>query len=192
MNLSESKIKSELRKKYKCLRNDFTHSINKSEADEQICRHIVNSRIFSKTDTVLLYASIESEVDLSFLHSASKAAGKRIAYPKVISKGEMEFYYVDSYDDMAVGAYGIKEPRAECEYIALSELHSPIIVVPALCFEKSGKRLGYGGGYYDRLLSRFTGISVGVSYTVCIADRLVTEQHDICVDHVVTQDGFIK
>lgn len=190
--LSESEIKSKLRIKYKRIRNSFVGDIDKRSIDERICSHIINSRFFPDCDTVLLYSAIGSEVDLALLHASARKSGKRVAYPRVESKGEIKFYYVDEYESMETGAYGIKEPIFGSECVCLSSLIAPLIIVPALCYSRSGGRLGYGGGYYDKFLACFNGISLGVCYSDCIASELITEQHDICVDHIVTQDGFIK
>lgn len=192
MSLSRSEIKSELRIKYKLIRNNFVGNVDKISIDEKICHHIINSRFFFDCDAVMLYSAIGSEVDLALLHTAAIKSGKRVAYPRVESKGKMKFYYVDEYESMEAGAYGIKEPATGSEYVCLSSLTSPLIIVPALCYSHDGVRLGYGGGYYDKFLACFNGISLGVCYSDCIASKLITEQHDICVNHIVTQDGFIK
>lgn len=192
MSLSESEIKSKLRIKYKCIRSNFIGNIDKKSTDEGICRHIINSSFFSDCDTIFLYSAIGSEIDLASLHTAAIKHGKKVAYPRVESKGEIKFYYVDEYKSMVAGAYGIREPSSDSECVCLSPSATRLVIVPALCYSFDGGRLGYGGGYYDRFLACFNGVSLGVCYSDCVASELITERHDVYVNHIVTQDGFIK
>ena len=67
-----------------------------------------------------------------------------------------------------------------------------ICIVPAIAFDKSGYRLGYGKGYYDRFLCNFDGISIGISYDECITQKLCVDSFDIPVDYIVTQSGVFS
>lgn len=113
----------------------------------------------------------------------------QFCFPKVISDAQMEFRHVkrakeDSEFD--VGAYGILEPRAEHPVVDIRVMEAAFI--PLLAFDEQGGRLGYGRGYYDRVLAGFHGLKVGVAFEwQCSREPLPMEAHDSRLDLVVTE-----
>ena len=102
----------------------------------------------------------------------------------------MEFYSISSFDDLESGAYGIYEPKKECLKITADE--NTVCIVPGLAFDKSGFRIGFGKGYYDRFLSEFKGESVGLCYDECFSDILIKDKFDMCVSAVITETCIYK
>ena len=88
-------------------------------------------------------------------------------------------------DELERGAYSIPEPRADAE--VFSHRRHALCIVPALAFDRRGFRLGYGGGYYDKFLKEFDGVSLGVTYDALIADKLPTGVYDVPVDVIITE-----
>jgi 5-formyltetrahydrofolate cyclo-ligase len=101
----------------------------------------------------------------------------------------MEFYRIQSTDDLSVGSYGILEPDGSSEMYSGGALS--LCVVPALSYDFSGYRLGFGKGYYDRFLADFDGEKVGLCYESCLIRSLPHDDFDICADWLVTENKFI-
>lgn len=99
----------------------------------------------------------------------------------------------DGCADTQIGAYGIREPLPGMVAASREETcnESVVWLVPGLAFDKTGNRLGRGGGFYDRLLLGVRGIKIGVAYPWQLVDLLPTEPHDMPVDIVVTPAGML-
>lgn len=139
---------------------------------------------------IALYRAIRGEADVSGAAPALAAAGWRVAYP-VVEGRALRFYRPLAADAWRRGRFGIWEPdpgRAEpvpTEALAL-------VAVPGVAFTPDGRRLGYGGGYYDRWFAAAAGagpVRVGVCFACQLAEDLPTEAHDVRVHHLVTEAG---
>ena len=181
-----------LRKKYKDIRGSIADSSRRS-MDAAICESVTSLPQFESADVVLSYVSVGSEVDTLSIIEKALAAGKTVACPRCESKSHtMTFYRIRSLDDLCEGAYGLLEPRGDESDLVSCEGRDAICIVPALAFDRMGRRLGYGGGYYDRFLAEFDGASVGLCYGECVADNLPADSYDRCVDIVIGSSGRIK
>ncbi len=182
-------VKSELRNKYKQMRKNV---VDKNCKDNLINEFLCNTREYKSCDTVLFYAALNDEVNLDLSIKASLNNSKKVALPVCVdNNGKMQYYYIRSFDDVQVGTFGVREPNiAACDLV--DSFDDAVCIVPAIAFDKSGYRLGYGKGYYDRFLSDFNGISIGVSYDECIAQSLAPDEYDIPVDYIVTQSGVFS
>ncbi len=158
--------------------------------DKAIDQHIQNTDWFQKADILFSYVSVEREVDTLALLKAAWRCGKRVAVPRCTAPGRMDFFVVTGMEELIPGKYGIPEPRKNCPAAKPTELS--LCLVPGLCFDRRGFRIGYGGGYYDRFLSAFPGKSLGLVRQQFLVDRLPTDRYDLPVDGVVTQHGWIK
>lgn len=178
--------KSQLRNKFKSIRDTLPFKESKSEA---ICEKFLNSDIYKSSSNILLYSPIKSEVDIGFILNKALSDGKRVAFPLCLDKcGSMEFYYITSEEDLINGTFGIKEPRSNCEKASCDSLS--VCLVPGIAFDLFGTRLGYGKGYYDRFLKGFCGISVGISYHDCTVYCLPKSEHDIKVNYLITDKSI--
>ncbi len=182
-------IKNELRKMYKEIRKNVE---NRNEKNTLINDFLCNSDCFKNCDTVLFYAALSDEVNLDFSIKYAIDNNKKVALPVCIdNNGKMQYYYIRSLDDVKIGAFGVREPDVNfCTLV--DDFTDAICIVPAIAFDKSGYRLGYGKGYYDRFLCNFDGISIGISYDECITQKLCVDSFDIPVDYIVTQSGVFS
>ena len=115
------------------------------------------------------------------LHQAL-ADGKKVAVPKVYGD-EMKFIYLTDLTQVAAGYAGIPEPIADDP---VAEQQDALVLMPGLAFDPQGHRIGYGGGFYDKFLSREPGHpTVALCYEFQMVDHLETEQFDIPVDTVI-------
>lgn len=181
--------KRELRRLYKEKRRNIDGD-EKKRLDEKICSNILNSVSYKYADVVLAFCPTEREVDIRAVTAAAKRDGKRVAFPRCESKGIMKFYFVDDEKDLKAGSYGIYEPIEGSEPYSEEKAAHPVCIVPCLCADVDGKRLGYGGGYYDRFLSSFKGISLSTVYEEFIfVDIPFEKRYDRRTDIVVTEKG---
>lgn len=156
-----------------------------------LCEHVTQLSEFCKCDALFLYSPIKSEADPSELFDIAKKQGIRIAFPiSITSTFELDFRFVNSLDELVLGAYGIREPKKDAEKAFFTE--NSICIVPALAFDISGNRLGYGKGFYDRFLNTFIGLSVGITYDELKCKSLPHDNTDIAVDIIITDKESVR
>ena len=123
---------------------------------------------------------------MKFLHIICFLSQKKKIVPKIFC-GELKFFQIkDLYKDTKKNKYGILEPNQHASEFSIDKIDA--LIVPGLAFTLDGKRLGYGGGYYDKLLSNkaFKAFTIGFCFSFQIKKDLPTESHDKKVDHVIT------
>ena len=146
---------------------------------------------FAAAGTVFAYNSVGNEVDTQRIIDLSLELGKRVALPVVLGGGLMEFALVDGADDgFERGQLGIPEPGKDA--VRVSPQEGDIVLVPALCYDMDGYRLGQGGGYYDRLLAACPAFSVGLGRQALLMGEAPREVHDLPVKCLVTENGVVK
>jgi len=154
----------------------------------------ISGRLFSLPDfisarTVLFFASFRSEVETEPMIRASLQAGKRVLLPKV-KGGELELFEIGDFDrDIAPGAWGIPEPSSG-RPAALSEIH--LILVPGAAFDEGGNRIGYGAGFYDKLLRTYKGMTMALAFELQIVPHVPTDAHDVPVQKILTEKRVIE
>ena len=167
-------MKKSLRKKYLLLRKDVSC---KKEKDNIIFDRVILA------DTILIYVSLDDEVDTRRLINYFLESGKKVAVCKVLGK-EMKFYYINSFDDLTFGYKNILEPKEYC--IEVSDFSSSISITPGICYNKIGYRIGYGGGYYDRFYEKVNLYKIGLCYKEFLIDDEFNDIYDVAVDEIIT------
>ena len=137
--------------------------------------------------TVFLYCSTGHEVDTRRLIGFLLERGQTVALPVSLPEGEMVFAEYLPGRLQEGRFFGILEPAPDAR--RLEPKDGDLIIVPALAFDRSGYRMGQGGGYYDRYLSARKLFSVGVGRDCLLCDRVIREPHDAPVDCLVTESG---
>lgn len=149
---------------------------------------------YKNATSVFLYISVGSEVETSRVIEDCLNCGRRIAVPLCnTAEHTMRAMEISDLSQLDSGAYGISEPRRDLvQSGVIPELKMPeIVIVPAIAFDLQRRRIGYGGGYYDRYLSDCVGFSVGLAYSECIAKCLPTDEYDRCADAVICPERMI-
>ena len=184
-------LKTGLRAKYRSIRESLDPEV-KGEMDGAVLEKLLSLREYKVNSTVFTYVSKSIEVDTFGLIEASLQAGKKVAAPRCVpGTYDMEFFYISSVDDLEKGMFGVLEPNPErCKKV--EDFSRGFCVVPGLCFDVQGFRLGYGKGYYDRFLSRFGGFTAGISYASCVQWNLPHGFYDRPVDVLVTEKYIRK
>ena len=160
-------------------------------ANRAISKQVLALGGFRDAQTVLAYMSIAAEFSTSEIARAVMEGDKVLVLPK-INKSEnlLELFRVANIDaDLIPGPWGILEPNAQrCEKISPEEID--FVLVPGLAFDADCRRLGYGGGYYDRLLEDLGPFAsfVAAAFAVQIVASVPVEPHDISLDVIVTEN----
>jgi len=144
---------------------------------------------------VLLYAAAGSEAPTKPLAGRLLRAGHRVFLPRLDRErpGEMDVVPVSSWDELVPGPYfGIPQPPPDVPPVPPESLDA--VVVPAVGFDRNGRRLGQGGGYYDRFFARLPRriLRIGWAFSVQVVDELPSEKHDQGVDLIVTEAGVVR
>lgn len=159
----------------------------RSEADAVIRMRAMRLSALQGSRIVMLYASTAEEIDLFPLMEALLANGHRIALPEITGKGVMEARAFSSMDGLIEGAFGILTPAPECSaQIQPGEID--LVIVPGTAFSPDGRRLGLGGGYYDRYLPRAKGaFRLALAYDIQVISEIPTGVYDAQVDCILTE-----
>ena len=174
----KNQIRTEIRQK----RDDFDKS-ERAKLDEIIYNKLISTEAVQKAKTIMTYISMGSEADTYRFIDYCFNNNKKVSVPVTVKgEREMKISYIDSMDDLERGAYEIMQPVVfkKCD---ISDID--VVIVPGVAFDKNNHRIGYGGGYYDRLLSNYNGVTIGLCYDFCIVDSTEPEGHDVAVDILI-------
>ena len=183
--------KADLRQNILAIRDGLRPDWRK-EFDLRIAAHVAGLGEYVRAETVLFYVSFRSEVDTHGLMKAAWEQGKRVAVPRVIREGNrLDLHVIGSIEDLSPGAMGILEPDpGRAETCSTDEVN--LIMIPGAVFDRKGHRIGYGGGYYDRLLARTPRevFRLGLAYGRQLVEEIPAEPHDEKLDLVITENGL--
>ena len=183
-------IKKQMRSSCKEMRRSMDKTV-KQNYDKKIQNKLLNLFSVREADIVLTYVSTQIEVKTLDFITALLEHGKKVAVPKCLNdKGDMDFFIINSLDDLEDGFFGVREPYPETATKAVTT-ENTVCIVPAFLFDEKGYRLGYGKGYYDRFLSKFQGKTVGICYEENIRDSLMHGKFDRPVGLIVTEKRIV-
>ncbi|MEE3718335.1 5-formyltetrahydrofolate cyclo-ligase [Tumidithrix elongata RA019] len=161
---------------------------------QSICQHLAQWQIFQQAQVVLAYQSFCQEPDLSDLWQ--KFPDKIWGFPRCVGK-DLVWHQVNIFELQAsheacmdIGSLGIKEPCPQLPEIDLEQVD--MIFVPAVACDRTGYRLGYGGGFYDRWLSDQTGDKVGIIFADYFLAQLPHEDWDVPMQAICTELGIFE
>jgi 5-formyltetrahydrofolate cyclo-ligase len=185
--------KKKLRRTLLKIRDSIPAELRKSK-DRLIFEKVSELEEFRKAKTVMLFASFRTEVDTAQIIREALKNNKRVVLPRVETGiKQLKLYRIDSPEELEEGYMGIPEPPREMEReVSPGELD--FILVPGVAFDEKGGRLGYGGGYYDRLINMIKTRPdiVAVAYEEQIVDNVPAERHDIMAGKIITDKRIIK
>ena len=159
-----------------------------------ITTQILNLDAYRRARCVLAYMSFGSEFDTAALVADARGNGKQLCLPRVDrDTRRLEIHQVDDIRrDLQSGVWGIREPRAECAPADLEQID--FVLLPGVAFTPRCERLGYGGGFYDRLLPRFARRPplVAAAFSLQILDEIPLEATDQRIDIVLTESSSYR
>lgn len=165
----------------------------KQNYDSLIFEEIINSEIYKKSKKIFTYISFGSEVDTIKLINYSFSNNKEVYVPKINKQTkDMIALKIHNFNNMSVDKWGIIEPKSVDKANIGTDFD--LIIMPGIAFDKQGNRIGYGGGYYDKYISKLNNASnlLALAYDFQIIQDIESESHDIKVDFILTNKGFIK
>ena len=181
---------AELRQKHLAIRRSLDADY-RSHASDTICRKLVRSRLFARSDAIAVYFALADEVDLGKFVENAWRCGKRVYAPVIVRKRQMFFSRVTRNDELSRNRYGIWEPK-NGEQIAARDLDW--VLMPLVAFDAALHRIGMGGGYYDRAFAfrnhrhRATPPHLtGVAFACQETDGIEQNPWDIGVSRVFTE-----
>lgn len=183
--------KKELRLEMKKKRALISENLRR-EKSMTILNRLISLEEYKNAAVVLAYVSLRYEVDtFGFIETALKA-GKHVAVPRCVQgKPNIDFYFINGSDELEKGSFGIPEPKVNPE--RLCTVHRGFCVLPGLSFDRSGTRLGYGIGYYDRFLHNFRGTTVGICFSEILSDKPIPKgRFDVPAKMIVTDKETIR
>jgi 5-formyltetrahydrofolate cyclo-ligase len=145
---------------------------------------VINSKEFHPAKVVGAYFAFGSEVRTDLIIEQGKMLGKKIALPRVTGD-KITFYELSSSKRLIRGRFGIMEPLPHNSVSTID-----LLIVPGIAFDKKGYRLGYGRGYYDRLLSGKQIFSIGLAYSFQLLEHLPHDKYDKKMDAIASEDGI--
>jgi 5-formyltetrahydrofolate cyclo-ligase len=146
--------------------------------------------------TVAGYVATRGELDPAPALAGLAARGARVALPRVGGASpRLRFHRVDAGTAMRPGRFGILEPDERADEVAVADLD--VVIAPGLAFDSRGRRVGYGGGYYDEALAaaragKGTPVTVGFAFDFQVVDRCPAGEGDVAVDLVVTDARVVR
>ena len=172
------------------------HLLEKRDATSAELRDIVSERIhenlkknssFVNAQNIACYFPIGSEVDTYDILLDVLEQGKSLLLPKIIGDN-IEFHIVSNLEKLEKGRFEIMEPKDSCERTKKIDC----VLIPTVGVSKSGVRLGYGHGYYDRFLLSTDAMKISLTYSKQVIKSIPNDSHDIKMDWIVTEDENIK
>ena len=205
------KLKRAVRKKVLALR-DSIPAEDRERYDASIQEIVMGMEEYRDAEAILAYVSYRSEVDTTMLIRQALSDGKYVFAPKV-SGDEMEFWQILSLEDLREGYRGILEPEQNISFTDWISRHigSKVMMwMPGAAFDKERHRIGYGGGFYDRYLTRllqqseqtaskdqtrkqsgrFILTTAALAYSCQVLEQIPYEEHDVKPDILITEQGI--
>jgi 5-formyltetrahydrofolate cyclo-ligase len=183
-----SNAKQTLRAEMKTVRDEL--SARNPDAGETLADKFPLKLFERYGPVVAVYLPIGSEIDPKPLMTKLIAAGAQLALPCVQDDGSMVYRAYQRGDMLEEKAFGLLEPNAE-----VPEVNPTLVITPLLAFDRSGNRLGYGKGHYDRALTRLREqgrvFVCGLAFFGQEVESIPAESHDVPLDWVMTERGSI-
>jgi 5-formyltetrahydrofolate cyclo-ligase len=194
MPASSHLTKLDIRKKLLALREQLPPDA-RAACSEAISARVFKLEIYRQANAVLGYMNFGAEFASGLWIQQVLADGKKLALPRVNRHtNQLDLYWVDDLENqLESGLWGIREPVVErCERLAtLNEVEFALL--PGVAFTRNGARLGYGGGYYDKLLALMTNrpALVAAAFALQIVEQIPQEATDVKVEWIITEQETI-
>ena len=172
--------KKAVREQMKALRRKVSKE-EKKLASRAVCERLFCSNLLVAAQNVCVYMDAFGEIETEEIISKLRNNNKNVYVPCV--NGD-DIFISKLTDSLSPGAFGIREPKNK-ESIDKSVIDA--FLLPGLAFDSSGARVGFGKGYYDKLLSGTNALKIGLAYSFQTVDRIECEEHDIKADYIVTE-----
>lgn len=197
MNQAENNTKAAIRREYLAARQALS-AAEWAERSRAVLERLASVAEFRDATTVLTYVSSkDNEVDTQASIESMLTRGVCVVVPIAGEDCRLTWSRLESLSELGPGRFGILEPLPE--FVRPTDPpDSAVVLVPGIAFTRDGYRIGYGGGYFDRFLADFGGVSIGLAFDLQILQRETTDAaslfqpHDAPVDIVVTESSTYR
>lgn len=172
-------MKRDLRKEYLVKRESV---LDKDKKDKIIYEKVINNYMIKESRWILIYVSYGRKVSTLKLIDYFWKKNKIVTVPKV-ENGEINFYIVNSWDELKKEYKNILEPFS---LNRLGDFNDFVSITSGICFNQSFYRIGYGGGYYDKFYQKYDLYKIGLCYKEIIVSEQFQEERDIPVDEIIS------
>jgi len=159
----------------------------RQRANAAITRRLTALPDFLAATRVLFYVSLGEEVERRALLASS--LGKKTVFAPRVEGDRLEIHEISSMDQLQPGAFGILEPVADSPVVDASLVE--VALIPGAAFDLRGNRIGYGKGFYDRLLPGVSALKIALAFDRQIVESIPAEPHDIAMDLLVTDERLV-
>ncbi|MDB4985100.1 MAG: 5-formyltetrahydrofolate cyclo-ligase [Myxococcaceae bacterium] len=183
--------KEQLRKQLAALRRTLKPELRQAYA-AQMCALLVAHEAFQQAQVVLAYSPLKFEIDPRPAFAEAWALGKTVALPRTLPETrEIVPHVYCQGDPLAESGFVIQEPLVDAPRVEASQVD--LVLLPGLGYDLRGQRLGFGQGYYDRLLPRLPRATrIGLAYELSLLVEVPNAAHDAPVDFVITERRVIR
>lgn len=186
-----TETKKEIRKRLLKLRASISAQ-ERGEAEEKILKRLTEAPFYQKAESIYCYVSFRDEVDTTCVIEKSLRLGKKVAVPRVTGRRTMEFFYITDMNDLHPGAWSIPEPGVWCVRAPKPDEHA-LVILPGTAFDRTGRRIGYGGGYYDTYLAGNVRCrKAALAFSMQCIEWIPSEEHDIRAEFIITEKELIR
>lgn len=167
-----------------------------SEEEREVFSRTISSKVtalfqYQNAEWIFCFIDAKGEIQTKYIIEDAWNQGKKVAVPRVCGK-EMLFYKITSYDELEPGVFGLLEPKTTCPVVEPTNDAKTIVIMPGVAFGKTGNRIGYGGGYYDKYFARYPNVyKIAPVFSCQIISDVPHEEHDIKADFIVTEKESI-
>ncbi|OJF92921.1 5-formyltetrahydrofolate cyclo-ligase [Alkalibacterium sp. 20] len=166
--------------------------IERKKAEKAMHEHLFESSLWKQAQSIGVTLSTKKEWDTKTIIERAWIEGKRVCIPKAIHQTRaLHFYEITSFLQVERGYFDLLEPVVS-ETKRVDEATIDLMIVPGLIFTRSGHRIGFGGGYYDRFLKHFEKATVSLLHSNQLIDSFPVENHDIPVRYLFTEEGLMR
>ncbi len=172
--------KQDLRNKYKLIRKNIIDKENKSLI---ITNKIINHSKFKSAQIIAIYMNNHDEVMTKYIIEECFNQNKKVCIPKVIGPHEMNFFYIDKNEKLELSKFNILEPNNN-NLVNKEDIN--LMIVPGICFDQAGGRIGYGQGFYDCYLQKINPYKIGICFKEQLLDGLIKlSENDIKMNEII-------
>jgi 5-formyltetrahydrofolate cyclo-ligase len=186
-----SAAKEALRKRLAALRRALTAEA-RQERGERMCASLLAHPDFQRAQVISAYRALRFEINPEAALEQAFLQGKRVLLPRVErATGELALHEYRQGDALEESGFAVPEPLASAPTVEDDVVD--VVLVPGLAFDGRGYRLGYGKGFYDRLLPRLTrAVRIGLCFELSLLAEVPAAAHDQPVDFIVTDKRVIR
>ncbi|MRH43122.1 5-formyltetrahydrofolate cyclo-ligase [Aquibacillus halophilus] len=166
-------------------------SVDKLSTEFKLEKYLFQTPYWKEATSIGITMSRKHEWNTTTIIETGWSEGKKISVPKCYpDTSQLIFYQLDTYNQLESVYFNLLEPNP-AQSVEIHKNEIDLIIVPGLLFDHQGYRIGFGGGYYDRYLSDFNGVTISLASDQQVLSALPYDRYDIQVQHLITESGVL-